>query len=132
MTDDENANPISEQLKRAVEELDLERRLQSAAAAAEDAVFRGVGLAGQFVHDHRADIEGFLDRATSAVDGQTGGRYADQVGKVREQLSAGVASLADRRWTPVPDDAAELDPPAPPSADPPPVDPDLPEDPGPR
>jgi len=114
MTDDET--PLSDQIKKVVEELDLEGKAKAAAAAAEDVVFRGVGMAGQYVHDHRADIEGFLERASAAVDSQTGGRYAEQVGRLHEQLSAGVASLADRRWTPVPDDPGELEaPPDPPT-----------------
>ncbi len=103
--------PISDQLKQVIEELDIEGKARAAASAAEDAVFRGVGMAGQYVHEHRTGIEDFLDRATAAVERQTGGRYAEQVGRVREQLSAGVASLADRRWTPIPDDAAELEAP---------------------
>ena len=109
MSDDEK--PLSDQLKQVVDEFDIEGKVKAAGAAAEDALFRGLGIAGQFVHDRRDGIESFLDRAVSGLDAQTGGRYADQVGHLRDQLSAGVASLADKRWTPVPDDPAELEEP---------------------
>ena len=55
--------PVSDQIKKAVDDLDLEGKVKAAAAAAEDAVFRGLGIAGQYVHEHRDGIEAFLDRA---------------------------------------------------------------------
>ena len=101
--------PISDQIKRAVDDLELEAQVREAAVAAEDAVLRG-------------DIEGFFDRAFGAIDRQTGGRYADQVEQVRGQLVAGVASLADREWGPsvtaAPAEPAELPAPEPPDTPP--------------
>ncbi len=108
MSDDEK--PLGDQIKQVVDDLDLEGKMKAATAAAEDVMFRGLGIAGQFVHERRDGIESFLDRAVSGLDSQTGGRYAEQVGHLRDQLSAGVASLADKRWTPVPDDPGELEP----------------------
>ena len=115
--------PISDQIKQVVDDLDLENKVKAVASAAEDAVFRGLGVAGQFVHERRDGIDAFIDRATSGLDERTGGRYAEQVGHLRDQLSAGVASLADRRWTPVPDDPGELEPSA---AEPPAAEPETP------
>ena len=92
--------PISDQIKRAVDDLELEAKVREAAAAAEEAVLRGLEATGSYLRDHRGDIEGFLDRTFGALDRQTGGRYADQVEQVRGQLVAGVASLADREWGP--------------------------------
>ncbi len=93
--------PISDQLKKVVDDLDLEGKVKDAAAAAEQAVLRGLEATGTYLRDHRSDIEGFIDRAGAAIDRQTAGRYADQVEQVRSQLSAGVASLADRQWSPL-------------------------------
>jgi hypothetical protein len=90
--------PLSDQLKKVVDDLQLEAKVREAAAAAEQAVLRGLEATGAYLREHRDGIEGFLDRASSAIDGPTGGRYADQVGQVRDQLSAGIASLADREW----------------------------------
>jgi hypothetical protein len=90
--------PISEQLKQVVDDLQLEERVKEAAAAAEQAVLRGLEATGSYVRDHRADIEGFIERAGAAIDRQTSGRFAGQVDQVRTQLTAGVASIADRQW----------------------------------
>ena len=125
----EDEKPVSEQLKKAIDEMDLEGKVKAAAAAAEDAVFRGLGVAGQYVHERRDGIEAFLDRAASGFDAQTGGRFTGPVGELRDQLSAGVASLAERRFTPVPDDASELEAPGTTPPDVPDV-PDVPDDPG--
>ena len=92
--------PISDQIKRAVDDLELEVKVKEAAAAAEEAVLRGLDATGSYLREHRGDIEGFVDRAVAAIDRQTGGRYSDQVEHVRGQLVAGVASLADRKWGP--------------------------------
>jgi hypothetical protein len=125
----EDEKPVSDQLKQAIDEMDLEGKVKAAAAAAEDAVFRGLGVAGQYVHERRDGIEAFLDRAVSGFDARTGGRFSGPVGELRDQLSAGVASLAERRWTPVPDDASELG--APGTTPPDVLDaPDVPDDPG--
>ena len=102
--------PITDKLKQVVDELQLEERVKEAAAAAEQAVLRGLDATGSYVRDHRADIEGFLHRAGAAIDRQTSGRFADQVEQVRNQLTAGVASLAERDWGSGP--GRELEPPA--------------------
>jgi pyruvate dehydrogenase E2 component (dihydrolipoamide acetyltransferase) len=97
--------PLSDQIKKVVDDLDLETKVRDAAAAAEQAVVRGLEATGSYLREHREGIEGFLDRAVGAIDRQTGGRYADQVEQVRGQLVAGVASLAERDWgeqTPAP------------------------------
>ena len=90
--------PISDQIKRAVDDLELEAKVREAAVAAEDAVLRGLEATGSYLREHRGDIEGFVDRTFGALDRKTGGRYADQVEQVRGQIFAGVASLADRAW----------------------------------
>jgi hypothetical protein len=114
--------PITEQLKQVVDDLQLEDRVKEAAAAAEEAVLRGLEATGSYVRDHRADIEGFIERATATLDRQTSGRFAEQVEQVRSQLTAGVAGIADRQWTRAaegpgelagPDDERPEDPPAP-------------------
>lgn len=104
--------PISDQIKRAVDDLELEAKVREAAVAAEEAVLRGLESTGSYLREHRGDIESFFDRTFGAIDRQTGGRYADQVEHVRGQLVAGVASLVDRDWgpsvTPAPVEPVEL------------------------
>lgn len=91
--------PISDQLKQVVDDLHLEERVKDVAAAAEQAVLRGLEATGSYLREHRNDIEGLIDRAGAAVDRQTSGRFADQVEQVRNQLNAGVAGLAERQWS---------------------------------
>ena len=55
--------PISDQLKKVVDDLDLESKVKEATAAAEQAVLRGLEATGSYLRDHRADIEGFIERA---------------------------------------------------------------------
>jgi hypothetical protein len=100
--------PISDQLKKVVDDLQLEDKVREATAAAEQAVLWGLEATGSYLRDHREDIEGFLDRAGTAIDRQTSGRYADRVDQIRGQLVAGVARLADRDWN-VPGSTHELD-----------------------
>jgi len=88
--------PISDRLKQAVDDLEIEAKVQAAATAAEDAVVRGLDAAGRFVADHRTDIETLLDRAGDVIDQRTAGRYADRVDRVRGELSAGIARLSRR------------------------------------
>ncbi len=90
--------PISDQLKQVVDDLHLEERVRDLAATAEEAVLRGLAATGSYLREHRAEIDGFLDRAGSAIDRQTSGRFSDQVDQVRSQLSAGIATIADREW----------------------------------
>jgi hypothetical protein len=92
-----NDRPISDRIKQAVDDLELEAKVAAAAEAAELAVLRGVELAAGYVHDHRSDIDALLDRASSAIDSRTDGRYAERVGSVRHQLASGVARLAEHR-----------------------------------
>ena len=112
--------PLGDQIKKVVDDLDLENKVRDATAAAEQVVVRGLEATGSYLREHRGDIEGFLERAVGAIDRQTGGRYADQVEQVRGQLVAGVASLADREWTaqtpaelPAADEAPAVEAPAP-------------------
>jgi hypothetical protein len=103
-----NDTPISDRLKQAVDDLDLEAKIAAAAEAAELAVLRGVERAAGYAHNHRSDIDALLDRASSLIDTRTDGRYADRVGRVRGQVASGVARLAERRVVdPDPDQDAD-------------------------
>jgi MT0933-like antitoxin protein len=96
MTSDHD-RPVTDRIKQLVDELDLETKIAAAVAAGEQAVLRGVEVVGDYAHQHRDDIDTLLDRAGSAVDSRTDGRYADRVGRLRSQVSLGVAKLAEHR-----------------------------------
>lgn len=83
--------------RRAIEDLELERRLGEVGAAAAKIAQDAVGLAGTFAADHREQAHGFLDRAESEVARVTGGTGAGILGKVRSGLAAGVDLVADQK-----------------------------------
>lgn len=83
--------------RRAIEDLELERRLGEVGAAAAKIAQDAVGLAGTFAADHREQVHGFLERAESEVGRVTGGTGAGILGKVRSGLAAGVDLVADQK-----------------------------------
>ena len=91
---------ISETLKQKIDELEIERHVTEAIAEAETAVLAAVARAGGVVHERRAEIDGWLQWATEAVNERTEGRYAEHVDTVRGQLAAGVEKIAEQRTEP--------------------------------
>ena len=63
---------FADDLKKMAEDLELERRAAELAATAEQVFSRGLGMAGDFAHDHADDVAGFLDKAGDAIDERTG------------------------------------------------------------
>ncbi|MBK8470573.1 MAG: antitoxin [Candidatus Phosphoribacter sp.] len=88
---------ITETLKSKLDDLDLDRRVDELTVVAEKAVKRAVGHVGELAHDNRERVAGLLDKAGSAIDERTDGKYATQVDKVRTQVVAGVDKLATKR-----------------------------------
>lgn len=88
---------VTDTVKQIVDELELERRLNEATEVAEKAVHRVRELAGDYAHSHGSDIERMLDKAGTAFDARTDGKFADTVAKVQEQVRVGVARLAELR-----------------------------------
>ncbi len=89
--------PISDNLKQKIDELEIERHVTEAAAEIERTVIEAVQKAGSVTHERRGDIDGWLDKATEAINSRTEGRYADQLAHVRGQIESGVGKLADQR-----------------------------------
>jgi hypothetical protein len=101
---------ISETLKQKIDELELDRRLSEATVAGEKALKQALAKAGEYAHDNREKAEALLDKAAAAIDEKTDGKYAQKLGRVKDQVRAGIDKLADQR--------------DPSSADPAPVDPE--------
>ncbi len=98
--------PFSDQIKKVVDDLDLETKVREATAAAEQAVVRGLDATGSYLREHRGDIEGFLERAGRRPStGRPAVGTPTRSSRCVASSSAGVASLADREWgaqTPAP------------------------------
>jgi HEPN domain-containing protein len=95
---------ITDTIKHKVDELELERHLNDAAEVAEKAIRSALERAGEYAHEHGKDIgelldkaESAIDRAGSAIDARTDGRFATTVAKVKEQVQHGVAKVAAQR-----------------------------------
>lgn len=82
--------------RKAIEDLELEKHLARAGAAASAFAQEAVTRAGGFAKDHRETAHGWLDRAESEVDRVTQGKAHDVVAKVRSGLGAGVDAVADQ------------------------------------
>ena len=108
--------------RRAIEDLELDKHLAQAGAAAAKLAQDAVSVAGGFADAHREQAHEWLGHAEGEIDRVTGGKATDLLGKVRSGLAAGVDLVADQR--PEPDagpasgPAGEAGPDAPP-ADPP-------------
>ena len=90
---------ITETLKQKLDELDLDRRLNEFVDQAEKATHSALSQAGNYVHEHREDIDRMLDTATGKINQRTQDKYADQVGRVHAQVLTGVEKLARKRNT---------------------------------
>ncbi len=88
---------INETLKKKIDDLDLDRRLNELVDQAESLFKRGVDTAADYASEHRDDVDRVLDRVSAQIDERTQGKYADKVGKVRGQLELGLTKLAERR-----------------------------------
>ncbi|MEK4242330.1 hypothetical protein NYE39_10050 [Janibacter sp. FSL W8-0316] len=118
-------SPVTEgkrDARRTIEDLELDKHLAQAGAAAAKLAQDAVSVAGGFADAHREQAHEWLGHAEGEIDRVTGGKATDLLGKVRSGLAAGVDLVADQR--PEPDagpasgPAGEAGPDAPP-ADPP-------------
>jgi hypothetical protein len=64
---------INETLKKAIDDLDLDKRLNEAVEQAEEGLHRALQAAGGFAHEHRDDYERVVDRITATVLDRTDG-----------------------------------------------------------
>ena len=100
---------FADNIKAKIKDVDVEKQLTELVDEGEKLVNDAVTKAGEVAHDKRDDVEGWLDKATGAINDKTEGKYADQVSKVRDTLLGGLDKLAQRRTS----DASAADPVAP-------------------
>lgn len=88
---------INRTLKNMIDEFDLDRRVDDLVGQAETMLKRAVESAADFAQTHRDDVDRTLDRVTARISETSEGKYTEQAVKVREQLEAGLAKLAEHR-----------------------------------
>lgn len=97
--------PLADQIKSKMDEYEIDRHLDELATTLEHAVRTGITKVGEFAHEHKDDIERFIDKAAGAVDRRTEGRHADKIQQVAGSLGRGIDKIADQREGAVPDEA---------------------------
>lgn len=88
---------INENLKKMIDDLDLDRRVNEFVGQTETFLQGAVEKVGEFAHEHRDDVDRALDKISAQIDERTEGKYAEQVGKVRGQVEQGLSKLTERR-----------------------------------
>ena len=77
---------ISDDLRKKLEELELERSAREAVAAL-----------GGYVAARESEIGGLIERTAGKVDERTEHRYTETIDKVRDGLLAGVGRIAEQK-----------------------------------
>jgi hypothetical protein len=80
---------------------DAKVKAEAVAADSKDKAIKGLSdaksKAGAVAHDSKDKVEGLLDKAGSAIDDKTDGKYAETVAKVKTKTSELVDKVASNR-----------------------------------
>jgi ElaB/YqjD/DUF883 family membrane-anchored ribosome-binding protein len=88
---------FTDQIKAKAEELDLSGKLDQLGDAASKALTDAKQKAGSVAHDQKGKVENLLDKAGSAIDGRTEGKYADKIAKAKNKAGDIVDKVASHR-----------------------------------
>ncbi|MBK6886222.1 MAG: hypothetical protein IPH03_06945 [Tetrasphaera sp.] len=88
---------LNDSLKKTIDDLDLDRRLEQLGEFAQKTVADVKAQAGTLAHDKRAKVDELLAKATDALDQRTHGKYHDKA----------VKATADSAGTPPTDGPAK-------------------------
>jgi len=104
---------MNESLRKAVDDLDLDRRLDEFGKFAQK-TYDGVrAQVGTLTHDNREKVDGWVAKATTLVDERTDGKYHDKVAKFSAALGTGLDKVAEQRPDAPAADGPAADQPAP-------------------
>lgn len=88
---------LNDNLKKTIDDLDLDRRLQQLGEFAQKTVADVKAQAGTLAHDKRDKVDELLARATDALDQRTNGKYHDKAIKFSAAVGGVVDKVADQR-----------------------------------
>ncbi|MDC5698972.1 antitoxin [Intrasporangium calvum] len=88
---------FSEQMRQKADEVNLQGKAKDFGDAVVEVVKAAMGLAAGYAAENRDKVDGVLDQATRTIDERTGGKHADTVSKVREQVDKGIDKLVTQR-----------------------------------
>ena len=99
---------FAKEMKEKIDQLEIERHLKELVDETEKTATETVEKAATLAHEKRADVEGWLGKATETVNTKTKGQYADKVDKARAAVLDGLDKLAAKRPL---EPVAEIEPP---------------------
>jgi hypothetical protein len=100
--------PFAQTIRAKLEELEVEDRIEEVVSEVGELFSHGVTRAGTLVHEHRVDIDTFIDKAAEALDRGLDHRFTSRIDDVRVRLEQGVDRIAEHRSHP--DDDAPTEP----------------------
>ena len=95
--------PFAQTIRAKLEELEVEDRIEEVVSEVGELFSTGMARAGTVVHEHRSDIDTFIDKAADALDRGLDHRFTTRIDGVRVRLEHGVDRIAEHR--PHPDEA---------------------------
>jgi hypothetical protein len=90
---------LNDSLKKTIDDLDLDRRLEQLGEFAQKTVADVKAQAGTLAHDKRAKVDELLAKATDALDQRTHGKYHDKAVKFSSAVGDVVDRVAEQRPT---------------------------------
>ena len=88
---------LNESLKKTIDSLDLDRRLDQVSKLAQKALGDAKEQVGTLAHDNRDKVDGWVDKATAAINEKTDGKYRDKVAKFGVAARNAVDKVAEQR-----------------------------------
>lgn len=86
---------INEQLKKKIDEIDFDAKVSQVREGASKAFEQIKEQAGGLLQSNRAKVDEVIEKATSAFDDKTDGKYHDKVAKAKVSFASGLDKLQD-------------------------------------
>lgn len=93
---------FAENIKAKIKDAEVEKQLTDLVDEGERLAREALTKAGDVAHERRDEVQGWLEKATGAINDKTEGKYADKVAQVRDTLLGGLDKLAQRRTSDAP------------------------------
>lgn len=88
---------LSDDVKKVLDDLQVEKRLHEASEAIDRHAGQAVQAVGGYVAAREDRLGELIERTAGQVDERTEGRWTEQIDKVRAGLHTGVARLAEKK-----------------------------------
>ena len=86
---------ISDKLKQTIDELEIDRHVNDVVIQLEGIFTTARDKVATLAAERGDEVARLLDTVSTTIDDRTDGRYATEVGKLRDRVTTGVARLAE-------------------------------------